>query len=82
MLTAMTLTYKTNINCGGCIEKVTPYLEGESRIKHWRVNTDDPSKILTVEVEAMDSGEVMSLVQEAGFQIEEKKKGLLGKLFG
>jgi copper chaperone len=78
----MTLTYQTNINCGGCIEKVTPFLEGETRIKQWSVNTDDPNKILTVEVEEMNSGEVMSLVQEAGFKIEEKKKGLLGKLFG
>lgn len=77
-----THTYHTNINCGGCIAKVTPFLDGEPRIKHWSVNTEDPKKPLTIEVENMSSGEVMQLVQEAGFKAEEKKKGLLGKLFG
>lgn len=78
----MTYTYKTNINCGGCIAKVTPHLDAETRIKSWNVNTDDPNKLLTVEVESLDSHEVMALVQHAGFQIEEKKKGLIGRLFG
>lgn len=72
------LTYKTNINCGGCIAKVEPFIEGESRIKHWKVDTDNPQKILEVEVDGMESGEVMDLITEAGFKIEEKKKGLFG----
>ncbi len=72
------LTYKTNINCGGCIAKVTPFMDGEDRIKKWEVDTDNPQKILKVEVEGMTSEEVKSLVTEAGFNIEEKRKGFLG----
>jgi copper chaperone CopZ len=79
---SMTHTYHTNINCGGCIAKVTPFLDGEPRIQHWSVDTDAPHKPLTVASEGMTSAEVIALVQSAGFRIEPKKKGLLGKLFG
>lgn len=77
----MTYTYKTNINCGGCVAKVKPFLDGEPRISRWAVDYDDPSKILTVETEAMRSDEVMDVVRAAGYQIEEKKKSLFSKLF-
>jgi len=77
----MTYSYKTNINCGGCIAKVTPYLDEESRIKSWEVDTENPDKILTLEADEMTSNEVMALVKSAGFKIEEKKKGLFSRLF-
>lgn len=53
-------------------------MDGEDRIKKWEVDTDNPQKILKVEVEGMTSEEVKSLVTEAGFNIEEKRKGFLG----
>ena len=72
----MKYQYQTNINCGGCVAKVTPYMDQEPRIKAWSVDTDNPKKILTVEGQDLSSEEVMALVQEAGFEIKPKKKGL------
>lgn len=74
-------TFKTNINCGGCIAKVTPFMDDESAISSWEVDTDNPDKILTVETD-WSSDQVIALVTSAGFSAEVKKKGLMGKLFG
>lgn len=67
-------TFKTNINCGGCIAKVTPFLDGESQIDNWEVDTENPNKILTVETEDLSKEEIMKLVESAGFDISEYKK--------
>ncbi|WP_246229488.1 heavy-metal-associated domain-containing protein [Mucilaginibacter humi] len=41
-----TLKFKTNINCGGCIAKVTPALNQAVGEGNWQVNTDIPEKHL------------------------------------
>lgn len=78
----MKYTFKTNINCGGCIAKVQPFMDGEENIQSWEVNTDVPEKILRVESETWQAGQIMDLVKKAGFEIEERKKGLLQRLIG
>lgn len=65
-----TLQFKTNINCDGCIAKVTPFLNETKGISHWEVNTADKDKILTVKPDGITKEEVMQKVQEAGFKIE------------
>ena len=60
---------KTNINCGSCIKAVTPFLERDARIKSWKVDTDSPDKILTVEGD-ITGQEVAGLVTAAGFKAE------------
>ena len=62
--------YKTNINCSGCIAAVTPKLSAADGIISWSVDTDNPDKILTVEVENIDSQVVEDAVQKAGYAIE------------
>jgi cation transport ATPase len=66
-----TLQYKTNINCGNCVAKVTPYLNQTSSIHTWNVDTQNPDKILTISGEITDY-QVIELVQKAGFQVKEK----------
>ena len=44
-----TLKFKTNVNCGGCIAKVTPHLNKLKGIDKWSVDTTTPMKVLTVE---------------------------------
>ena len=44
-----TLKFKTNINCGGCISKVTPFLNKQEGVESWEVDTSNPDKILTIE---------------------------------
>lgn len=65
-----TLKFKTNINCSGCVAKVTPSLNGEKGIKNWNVNTNNPEKILTVETEGLSPERIMETVKNSGFKIE------------
>lgn len=62
--------FKTNINCSGCVAKVTPVLEQNEEIKDWKVDTDNPNKILTVETESLNEEQVKAIVQKAGFKAE------------
>ncbi len=66
------LTFKTNINCGGCVAKVTPHLNNASYINSWNVDTNNPNKILTIETAALvNAQQIINLVQEIGFYAEE-----------
>ncbi|MAT15435.1 MAG: hypothetical protein CMJ46_09210 [Planctomyces sp.] len=62
-------TYKTNLNCQSCINKVTPFLNGEPAIHHWSVNTDDPRKPLTIDGDDVSADRVEDLVRQAGFKV-------------
>jgi len=63
--------FKTNINCSGCVAKVTPFLNGDEAIKEWNVNTADPLKLLTIQTEKLEKDDVKALVQKAGFKAED-----------
>lgn len=62
------MKFKTTINCGSCIRLVTPELDGEQAIDSWKVDTDNPDKILTV-TGNVGQAKVIELVKEAGFEI-------------
>lgn len=64
------LKFKTNINCGGCISTVTPFLESENSIQNWQVDTSTADKILTVEGDAIQKETVIKTVEKAGFKIQ------------
>ncbi len=66
--------YKTNINCGGCIATVTPFLDKSESVERWSVDTDSKHRLLTVEGADLNKDEVVALVKSAGFEITEKKK--------
>jgi copper chaperone len=66
--------FRTNINCSGCVERVTPALNAAEFIHSWTVNTDIPDKVLTVRTENnrsehVTSGDVISLVEDVGFSV-------------
>lgn len=65
-----TLQFKTNINCSGCVAKVTPGLNETEGIAQWNVDTNNPDKILTVKTEAALKEQVIEVVKKAGFKIE------------
>ncbi len=67
------IQFKTNINCGGCIKSVTPFLNALEEIDAWQVNTEIAEKILTVETEVSPNEigqKVIAAVSEAGFTIQ------------
>jgi copper chaperone CopZ len=62
--------FKTNINCGGCIAQVTPYLNANNEIKHWSVDTTHKDKVLTVETDHLTNEMIATIVKNAGFKAE------------
>lgn len=64
------LKFKTNINCGGCIATVKPFLDNARGICHWAVDTANQDKVLTVSSDGITENEVIAAVQKAGFKIE------------
>jgi len=65
-----TVKYKTNINCGGCINSVTPFLNEVDNIDTWKVDTENPDKILEVNLDDENEAFVIEAVKKAGFEIE------------
>lgn len=63
--------FKTTINCGGCVAKVTPHLNSNSEIKNWNVDINNPEKILTVETESLQQEEVKGIIEKLGFKADE-----------
>lgn len=75
--------FKTNINCGSCIDRVASYLDNTSDIAYWQVDTEDADKVLTVEGgEHLARRDVVDIVNLAGFAAYPVKKNLLNKLIG
>lgn len=66
-----TLQFKTNINCSNCVAKVSPFLNQEDAIDTWKVDTDNPEKILTVEGEGLEACHIIDAVEKAGFTATE-----------
>ncbi len=64
--------FKTNINCSGCVAKVTPFLNEAKGVKSWNVDTNNPNKILTVETDKLSETDIKDLITKAGFKIEEE----------
>ena len=67
----MTVKFKTNINCGNCINSVTPFLNEVDNIDLWKVDTNNPDKILEVQLDDQNKNTIIEAVKKAGFEIEE-----------
>jgi Cu2+-exporting ATPase len=63
--------FKTNINCGNCLAKVSPHLNSAQGIGSWNVDTSKSDKILTVNGDGITELEVVEIVQNAGYIIEK-----------
>lgn len=65
-----TKQFKTNINCSGCVAKITPVLNPLVGENQWEVNTNHKDKILTVTLDNLDEKSLVEQVKSAGFKIE------------
>jgi copper chaperone len=65
-----TLKFKTSINCGGCIAKVTPVLNQIKGIEKWEVDTNNPQKILSVETGEDNLEEIVTSLKNIGYRAE------------
>ena len=66
-----TIKFKTNINCGGCLKTVTPHLNELENVDSWKVDINNPDKILEVKLEDGNENAVVSAVKKAGFEIDK-----------
>ncbi|MDM1295722.1 hypothetical protein HX021_15630 [Sphingobacterium sp. N143] len=64
------LQFKTNINCSGCISKISDDLNNAEGICEWNVDTTSSDKILTVKSEGISEEEVIAIIQRKGFNAE------------
>ncbi len=64
------LKFKTNVNCGHCIAKITPFMDGEEKISEWNVDTANPDKILVVKGDEIDEQLVVDTLAKAGYVAE------------
>lgn len=62
--------FKTNINCSGCIAKVTDTLDAVAGKDQWQVDTMNPQKILTISNDEVPEEKIVEAVIKAGFKIE------------
>lgn len=65
------LKFKTNIDCQGCVNAVTPFLNKIPGIKIWSVDTNNPNKILTVQSLGATEEDIINIVKKAGFTIQK-----------
>lgn len=63
-----TIQVKTNINCGNCVAKVTPFFSENPSIEFWAVDTNSPEKTLTVKGQVTEN-QIVELVKKAGFKV-------------
>lgn len=63
------MQFKTTINCGGCVAKVTPLLNNITEIESWDVDTANPDKVLTVNT-SVPENTIIETISKAGFKIE------------
>jgi copper chaperone len=67
----MKYQFKTNIQCGGCVEAVSPYLDANNEIKHWEVDINNPNKVLTVETDHLSGEMIRNIIKIAGYSAEQ-----------
>ena len=61
-------TYSTNLKCQSCVAKVRPLLDKHPTVERWAVDTNVPSKVLSIEGSASES-EISTILDEAGFAL-------------
>ena len=69
-----TLKFKSNINCDGCIAKVTETLDKAVGHENWNVDIKNPDKVLTLIEENLDEEELKESLAKLGYTISLLKK--------
>jgi copper chaperone len=61
--------FKTTIKCAGCVAKVTPFLNEAVGESNWKVDYENPDKLLTV-TQSDDKSKVIQALEKAGYKAE------------
>jgi copper chaperone len=63
-------TFKTTLNCQGCVSKAGPVLDKLEGVISWEANTQHPDKILTIHSEGVQPEAVQAALGKIGFKAE------------
>ncbi|WP_162055153.1 heavy-metal-associated domain-containing protein [Pontibacter pamirensis] len=66
-----TYKFKTTINCGSCVKAVTPHLNKLEGVEDWKVDTNNPDKVLEVKSDSLNAQQIKTTVEKAGFKAEQ-----------
>lgn len=66
------LKFKTNVNCEHCLAHVKPFLDKVKGIDSWKIDLDDPDKILIVRPKGAKVEQIVDAVEQAGYDITEQ----------
>ncbi len=62
------LHFKTNIDNGQCVQRVSQEIDKISTIKNWEVETASNDKIMTVRGASLESQKIIKATKKAGFR--------------
>ena len=62
--------FKTNMMCGGCVEKATDTLNGIVGEGNWKVDTSVATKLLTITKETVPTSTILASLDKIGFKAE------------
>jgi hypothetical protein len=65
-----TIKFKTTIKCSGCVANATPFLNEALGKDNWEVDTNSPSKVLTV-IGETNQTKIIQAVEKAGYRAEK-----------
>lgn len=65
------MKFKSNINCQNCVAKVKNTLDTIAGVDGWKVDTENPAKILEVSNNSINPSEVINKLKRIGFTAEE-----------
>ncbi|CAN1532731.1 Heavy metal-associated domain, HMA [Spirosomataceae bacterium] len=63
-------TFKTNINCGSCVARVTNTLNATVGENKWHVDIANPDKVLTINETSLSSEVIIEAIKKTGFKVE------------
>ena len=64
------LKFKTNINCMGCVNAVTPALNETVGTGNWEVDIQSPVKPLTVKGADLKAEQVIAALEKVGYKAD------------
>ncbi len=61
--------FKSNIQCGACVNTVSTVLSDHPQIKSWEVDLQNPDRILKIDTE-LSQDELNDLLGKVGYEVE------------
>lgn len=66
-----TQQFKTTIKCSGCVAQVTPALNELLGENNWKVDVQNPDKVLTVNpISPVTASQIIEAISQTGFKAE------------